>query len=814
MTPDPVTTDNRPEGDFNVTQVWLDALARGTCDEEAFLRAVQMLTRRSPEAAWDSLALLDQYFRRGKIKPEVFKRVKSRLGSQLLGPALDVQLSVPLKRHENQHAPAAVVVPVPSAAGATTAPVATAPAATAAAAPTPAAPAAAATPVAPLAAARAAAASAPAPAPSTPPVVTPAPSPPSAPLTAAYPPAPEPAPAPIRDMAAPQVTSVPPPRAAVYAAPAAAASAASGRTVPIGIESTSIPVLNPATRPIEQARRGSARQVIVGDVLRGRYVIKNILGLGGTGTVFEAIDHYRLDLPDSGQRVAVKVLHADTTEQSAVLTDLRREFQLLQSLSHPNIVRAHEYDRDGDTAFFTMEYLSGLSLESVLSAHREVVLERAHALIIIRDVAAALEHAHSRGVVHGDLNPGNIFITNEGGIRVLDFGAAHTPSETPSMTETPWDATAYATLRYASCQLLDGERADARDDTYALACVLYVLLAGKHPFGELNAAQARAQRLKPRRPAGLSGKQWHALRTGLSFDRQRRPADIVAWLEPFDLPKPEARLPVLLALLKVVPRRSGGSGVAVLIVVVLALAAAALWASANMDLVSQTAQGAGGYLKDGLATADAALTRLWERGRTALSSSPAPETQPPGAGSAEPPSAAPEVGPSTARPAEAPSRATSPSVAATAPAARIASPRTPIPAMTAPASSVGVPPRSSPAAPPSHSKIELTADTVDVPLTDPAAHVIVKRTGNLHADTSFTWWTESGTAKPGQDFMGVKAHEEHFEDGKAVANLFVPVVADPTRKQPKSFYIVINDPSDGASLGKRTLTMVTITPAD
>ena len=88
MTPDPVTSRN--ESDFNVSQVWLDALARGTCDEEAFLRAVQMLTRRSPEAAWDSLALLDQYYRRGKINPDVFKRVKSRLGSQLLGPALDV----------------------------------------------------------------------------------------------------------------------------------------------------------------------------------------------------------------------------------------------------------------------------------------------------------------------------------------------------------------------------------------------------------------------------------------------------------------------------------------------------------------------------------------------------------------------------------------------------------------------------------------------------------------------------------------------------------------------------------------------------
>jgi hypothetical protein len=116
---------------------------------------------------------------------------------------------------------------------------------------------------------------------------------------------------------------------------------------------------------------------------------------------------------------------------------------------------------------------------------------------------------------------------------------------------------------------------------------------------------------------------------------------------------------------------------------------------------------------------------------------------------------------------------------------------------------------------PSHTRIELAADAVDVPLSVPAAHVIVRRSGNLHADAGFTWWTESGTAKPGQDFMGVKPHEEHFEDGKAVANLLVPVVADPTRKELKRFYVVINDPSGaGASLGKRTLTMVTIPPSE
>ena len=407
---------------------------------------------------------------------------------------------------------------------------------------------------------------------------------------------------------------------------------------------------------------------------------------------------------------------------------------------------------------------------------------------------------------------------------MLDFGAAHTPSESPTVTESAWDATAYATPRYASAQLLDGERADVRDDTYSLACVLYVLLAGKHPFGELNAAQARAQRLKPSRPPGLTGKQWQSLRAALSFDRQRRPADIAGWLAPFDLPKPEARLPVLLALLKSPPGRPRRSGTAALIVVVLALAAAGWWANGHRDEVSQIAAQAGGGLKDALAGADAAVTRLWQQGQSAVSSSPTP--QEPARAAAEPAPAfrADEppamTAPAPARRAAQP-RSTAPSpsypVPTGAPAARSAAPRASVPpaavAASAPrAAAAQLPSAASPQ--PTHTRIELTADAVDVPLTDPAAHILVKRTGNLRADTGFTWWTESGTAKPGQDFMSVKAHEERFEDGKAVANLFVPVVADPTRKQPKSFYVVINDPSDGASLGKRTLTMVTIPPSE
>jgi hypothetical protein len=115
---------------------------------------------------------------------------------------------------------------------------------------------------------------------------------------------------------------------------------------------------------------------------------------------------------------------------------------------------------------------------------------------------------------------------------------------------------------------------------------------------------------------------------------------------------------------------------------------------------------------------------------------------------------------------------------------------------------------------PIHSRIELAADTIEVPLTDPAARVIVRRKGNLHGSATFTWWTESGTAKPGQDFMAVAPHPEVIEAGQSAASLFIPVVGDSTRRQPKSFYVVISDPSAGVALGARTLTMVTIPPSE
>jgi len=110
------------------------------------------------------------------------------------------------------------------------------------------------------------------------------------------------------------------------------------------------------------------------------------------------------------------------------------------------------------------------------------------------------------------------------------------------------------------------------------------------------------------------------------------------------------------------------------------------------------------------------------------------------------------------------------------------------------------------------SRIDLAADSISVSPADPAARIVVRRSGSLRGDAKFSWWTESGTAKPGHDFVPVAPREEQIGDGKNAVTLYVPLIIDSRRRQPKSFYVVIGSPSPGASLGAHTLAMVTIAP--
>jgi hypothetical protein len=614
-------------------------------------------------------------------------------------------------------------------------------------------------------------------------------------------------------------------RAIPASAPAQAPRPAS-TTAPVGTSAarsppgTSNPVPEPAvatppTAALPEPRPAAARSPRTerermpgpGDVLRGRYRIVGVLGQGGMGTVFDAVDLERVDLPPAAQHLAVKVLHTAVMQRPALFAELRSEFQHLQTLSHPNIVRVHEFDRDGDTAFFTMELLRGCSLGQLLAGVDGGLLERPLAVGIIHDVGAALAHAHARGIVHGDINPSNIFITRDQEVRVLDFGASH------KLKRGPWIAEfesrippPVATAGYASCQVLEGEVAEARDDVFAVACILYLLLTGAQPYQRRTALEAREQRLSPRRPPGLSGSQWRLLQQGLAFERERRPAAIDEWIARMHLEALQGRA-ARSANLAV----SGGTRTPWIIAGTCALLVVAGIAAVTYPRRADLAQG-------GLPATGAATPALA-----------------PGAGEAAPPSEAPaappaapalaqRVTPSTPTTAPIAHPIAAPAAEPVAPAAAepiappatasIAPPAVSAPPATASASAASTSAElgasAATAAPAIHARVELAAAVVSVAATAPMALVAVHRKGSLRGDASFQWWTESGTAKAGADFIAIAPRIEHIADRKSSVYLAIPVVSDPTRRESRSFYVLIDAADPGTAIVTRTTTMVTI----
>jgi serine/threonine protein kinase len=282
------------------------------------------------------------------------------------------------------------------------------------------------------------------------------------------------------------------------------------------------------TSAVRTGDRSASRVPEVGRVLRNRYVLESLLGRGGMGTVFKAMDRYRRDLPGGNRHVAIKFLNDETGNNPKVLSNLRHEFYCAQALSHRSIVKVYELDRDDDFGFFTMELLEGEPLSSALERSRPFAMSSSNAWEIILEIAEGLAHAHARNVVHGDLKPQNIMITNSGELRILDFGASHVPARERSSADEARKIN--LTPAYACCELWEGQEADPRDDLYALACVAYELLSGEHPFQGRRSTEARDLGLTPPRPPGLTRRQWQTLAMGLSWYREGRSISVRDWV--------------------------------------------------------------------------------------------------------------------------------------------------------------------------------------------------------------------------------------------------------------------------------------------
>src|SRR6266511_5035584 len=205
-------------------------------------------------------------------------------------------------------------------------------------------------------------------------------------------------------------------------------------------------------------------------ILADRYEVGPLLGAGGMAEVYEG--HDRL----LARRVAVKVLLAQYAHDPAFLARFRREAQAAASLSHPNIVAVYDTGSEGDIWFIVMEYIAGRTLRDVIKA--EGPAHPARAAEICADVASALAGAHARGVIHRDVKPGNVMLTADGKVKVMDFGIARA-SAVPSITQT---AAVVGTVQYIAPEQAQGLEADARSDLYALGCCLYEMLTGQVPF--------------------------------------------------------------------------------------------------------------------------------------------------------------------------------------------------------------------------------------------------------------------------------------------------------------------------------------------
>ncbi|SMP77693.1 serine/threonine protein kinase [Neorhodopirellula lusitana] len=214
----------------------------------------------------------------------------------------------------------------------------------------------------------------------------------------------------------------------------------------------------------------------------GKYKLLGHIGTGGMSSVYLA-EHTGLN-----DKRAIKVLPRKRVKDASYLARFKLEAQAIASLSHPNIVRAHDIDQEGDTHFIVMEYVDGLDLQILVK--RDGPLDLSTAADVIGQAARGLHHAHERGVIHRDIKPANLLVDQEGRVRLLDMGLALMESEADHSVTVAHSENVLGTADYlAPEQAINSHNVDRRVDIYGLGCTLYFLLTGRPPFADGTLAQ-------------------------------------------------------------------------------------------------------------------------------------------------------------------------------------------------------------------------------------------------------------------------------------------------------------------------------------
>ena len=549
--------------------------------------------------------------------------------------------------------------------------------------------------------------------------------------------------------------------------------------------------------------------------IANRYRIHARIGSGRLGDIFSAVDE-RYDALGVGQHVAVQVLPDVVFRNNTLFNRLKAGYESLRSTAHPNIVPYRHFGRDGRFGYLVMELLDGASLRRLLGAVD--ALPKDEVVPVIRGAGEGLRLLHARDLVHGNLTADNIFVTDGLEIRLLDVVPL---------------AAAEAIFRGAATSASSG-RSTVEDDVFALACLAYEMLAGKHPFNHCAPAEARLAGRAPDRIPALSDSEWAGLRRALSFDPAERTHSVADFMRDLgirgterlqateeappehehivypaaDEQPPAVRPPSTLRGTTLAtplrtrdaespddgPRgggpvhRGSGSLRPVLLATLLAAVAAWAWYGQPDEQLVELIAFVDESLDLGLASPGTAPVEF-------AASAPAVAAAPvePAVAPAEPAPASgqeAEVGEPVATNSAA-GRATSPGDDPAGPPLPIddAVALAPAPAGddSAPAEPVDATPTAEPFPEPPDSI--LAESIVSVSEGDGAARITPRRNGD---STPLVWWTSEHTARADADFIAVP--QQPLPDGAYDGALHIPLVNDDVPESRESFFVNFGRP--------------------
>src|SRR5256712_1825969 len=271
--------------------------------------------------------------------------------------------------------------------------------------------------------------------------------------------------APALDAAAPEpaLPMTPPPPVPAQAPPSDPYSVdATMRLIPIPHIPPPEPTLPATTPPASPAERRI-----------GKYIVKGELGRGGMGAVYLA------EQPGLGREVAIKELNQSAVADPVALKRFMREAQVMARASHPNLVQVHDLEQIGDANYIVLEFVRGKSLRD-MSNQGTVPLPQTFA--VMHGVLQALDYAHRRAIVHRDMKPENVMLSEDGDVKVADFGIARLMDDSGAGSTATKTGTTVGTPQYMSPEQVASSKVDGRSDLYSAGIMFYELVVGQPPF--------------------------------------------------------------------------------------------------------------------------------------------------------------------------------------------------------------------------------------------------------------------------------------------------------------------------------------------